>query len=343
MKETGKNFLILVGSFLLVFLVLEIGLRAYYGNQPVFFDPQVSHIPTAYGYKPTPNQTKSYTLDKLVVTNSYGFRDYEWEMPKPPDKIRIMVVGDSLTFGNAAPFEAIFSKVLERKLKKLNANIEVINAATQGWSTFIEVDFLKVEGLGYQPDLVIIGFYPNDFISRPKNYQARLSEEGRWESRPRWLRWLPYRYIFLLKRSALVTYMRDRIDTFSQAEKDMVNKLLFNEIDLNRDQNIIDTLGYILEMKQACAQKNVKILLASIPTVNTFWVPRGQPRYNNRLRSFCQAHDIAFVDLAEGFWKVKNPTALYYYPWDLHMNPKGHHLVAEQLAQPVMELLQTPK
>jgi lysophospholipase L1-like esterase len=343
MKESEKNFLLVTVSCLVAFAVLEISLRVYYGNQPVFLFPQVSHIATAYGYKPTPNQTKSYTLDKLVVTNSYGFRDYEWKMPKPPDKIRIMVVGDSLTFGNAAPYEAIFSRVLDRKLRKLHARIEVINAATQGWSTFDELDFLKLEGLGYQPDVVIIGFYPNDFVSRPKNYQASLSEEGRWESRPQWLRWLPYRYIFLLKRSALVTYMRDRAETLFQAEKDIVNKLLFNEIDLNKDQNVIDTLGYILELKQACGQKNAKLLLALIPPVNAFWLPRGQPRYNDLLRSFCQAQDIAFVDLAEGFWKVKNPTALYYYPWDLHMTPKGHQLVAEQLAQPVMALLQPPK
>jgi lysophospholipase L1-like esterase len=341
MKEAGKNLLVVIIAFSVVFLVLEISLRVYYGNQPVFLFPQVSHIHTEYGYKLTPNQTKSYTLDQLVVTNSYGFRDYEWQMPKPPGRIRILVVGDSLTFGNAAPFEAIYSKVLERILKKQNPQIEVITAAAGGWSTYDELDFLKDEGLGYQPDLLIIGFYRNDFSSRPRKGWVRpLSEDGRVESRPWWIRWLPYRYIFILKRSALITYMRDRVDIFFQAEKD---ELLFNEIDLNRDQNINDTLGYILEIKQACAQKNAKILLASIPPVNYFWVPRGQPRYNDYLRSFCQAHDIAFVDLAEGFWKVKNPTALYYYPWDLHMNPKGHQLVAEQLAQPVMELLQTPK
>jgi lysophospholipase L1-like esterase len=339
MRERGKNFLLVIASFFAVFLVLEISLRVYYGNQPVFLFPQVSHIHTEYGYKSTPNQTKSYTLDKLVVTNSYGFRDYEWDMPKPPGRIRIMCVGDSLTLGNAAPIEAIYSKALERKLKKLNPNIEVITAAAGGWSTFIEADFLKAEGLGYQPDVVIIGFYPNDFISRPKNFRASLSEDGRWESRPRWLRWLPYRYIYLLKRSALVTYLRDRYYVLFEAEKDIVNELLFNEIDLQKDQRVINTLGYILEMKQACAEKKAKLLLASIPPINTFWVPHGQPRYNDHLKLFCQAHDIAFVDLSQGFWKVKNPTALYYYPWDLHMNPQGHHLVAEQLCQPVLDLL----
>lgn len=339
MREGRKNCLLLVGSFLAVFLVLEISLRVYYGNPPVFLLPQVSHILTDYSYKPTPNQTRSYTRDKLVVTNSYGFRDYEWEMPKPPSRIRIMVVGDSLTFGNAAPFEDIYSKDLERMLKRQNPHIEVITAATVGWATYDEVDFLKLEGLDYQPDMVIIGFYLNDFISRPKNYQTVLSEGGRRESRPWWLRWLPYRHIFLLKRLALVSYLRDRVPTLFQAEKDMVNKLLFNEIDFEKDQNVIDTLSYILEIKQVCEKKHVKILLASIPPINTFWFPKGQPLYNDQLRSFCQAHDIAFIDLAQGFWKVKSPTSLYYYPWDLHLSSKGHHLVAEQLFQPVMDLL----
>lgn len=343
MRESRKNFLLVIASFFAVFLVLEISLRVYYGNQPVFLSPQVSHIHTAYGYKPTPNQ-KSYTLDKLVVTNSYGFRDYEWEMPKPPGRIRIMVVGDSLTFGNAAPFEAIYSKVLERMLKKQNPQIEVINAATQGWATYDEVDFLKLEGLSYQPDLVIIGFYPNDFGARPQKYQAHLSEDGRWESRPWWLRWLPYRFIFLFKRSALITYMRDRVDVMSYGKKDLVTQLLCNEIDLDKAPQIIDTLSYILEMKQACEKKRAKLMLVSIPPLNTFWLPQGQSKYNDRLRSFCQDHGISFVDLSQGFWKVKNPNALYFYPWDGHMTPQGHQLAAEQLYQPVMDLLrEAPK
>lgn len=343
MKDCGENILLMVVSFLAVFLVLEISVRVYYGNQPVFLFPQVSHIHTAYGYKSAPNQ-KSYTLDQPVVTNSYGFRDYEWEMPKPPGQIRIMVMGDSLTFGNAAPFEAIFSRVLDRRLKKQNPHIEVINAAAMGWATYDELGFLKTEGLGYQPDVVIIGFYPNDFLSRPSKVQTNLADDGRVESRPPWLRWLPYRYIFLLKRSALITYLRDRQAAFSQGSKDMVNQLLCNEVDLDKSRHVIDTLGYILEMKQACAAKKVKLLVASIPPINTFWVPKEQPRYNDRLRSFCQSHDIAFVDLSQGFWKVENPNSLYLYPWDGHLTPKGHLLVAEQLYQPVIDLLrETPK
>lgn len=338
MRESRKNLLLMIVSFCAVFLVLEISLRVYYGNQPLFLLPQVPHIHTTYGYKPAPNQ-KSYTLDQPVVTNSYGFRDYEWEMPKPPGRIRIMCLGDSLTFGNAAPFQAIYSKVLERMLKKRNPHIEVITAAAGGWSTYDELDFLKDEGLGYQPDVVVIGFYANDFVTRPLNNQADLTEDGRWDSRPWWLRWLPYRDIFLLKRSAVITYLRDRIDVLFYGQKNFSTQLLLNEVDLNKSPRIVNTLGYILEIKQACAEKKAKLLLASIPPINTFWVPRGQPHYNDRLRSFCQAHDIAFVDLSQGFWKVKNPSSLYYYPWDLHMNPQGHHLVAEQLFQPVLDLL----
>jgi len=340
MRASAKNIVLVIASFFAVFLILEISLRVYYGNQPVFYFPQVSHIHTSYGYKSTPNQ-RSYTLNQPVVTNSYGFRDYEWQMPKPPGRVRLMAVGDSLTFGNAAPFEAIFSKVLERNLKKVNPDIEVLNAGTQGWSTFDEDDFLKMEGQNFQPDVVIIGFYPNDFVPRPKNYQAHLSKDGRYESRPRWLRWLPWRYIYLLKRSALVTYLRDRVAVLTQAEKDMVNKLLFNEIDLEKDRNVTETLGYILEMKQVCEEKRAKVLLASIPPVNYFWIPQGQPRYNDLLKSFCQVHNIAFVDLSQGFWKVKNPNSLYFYPWDGHLTPEGHRLVAEQLLQPVLGLLQS--
>lgn len=71
MKEIGKNILLVIASFFAVFLILEISLRIYYGNQPVFLYPQVSHIHTVYGYKPTPNQ-KSYTLvDTLAALQGH--------------------------------------------------------------------------------------------------------------------------------------------------------------------------------------------------------------------------------------------------------------------------------
>lgn len=64
----------LLGASLLVcFGALELGLRIYYGNPPAFYDPQVRHVRTSYGYKPEPRQRGTYTMNQPVVTNAEGF------------------------------------------------------------------------------------------------------------------------------------------------------------------------------------------------------------------------------------------------------------------------------
>ena len=159
LSDRSKNLILSITSVLFVLGMLEILLRLLYGNHPVFLYPQAIHVYTEYGYKLKPNQTGTYTLDKPVRTNSVGFRDQAWRLPKPPDHTRVMVLGDSLTFGNAVRAEDTYPKVLERQLRTERRNIEVLSAAVQGWSTYHYARFFEKEGIAYDPNIVIIGFY----------------------------------------------------------------------------------------------------------------------------------------------------------------------------------------
>jgi hypothetical protein len=42
---------------------------------------------------------KRYTWGRLVENNRYGFRERNFKQPKPSDTYRVMVLGDSLTWG----------------------------------------------------------------------------------------------------------------------------------------------------------------------------------------------------------------------------------------------------
>jgi len=325
-----KNIGLFIASFLLTCIILEILLRIVYGNQPVFLYPQVMHVPTSYGYKLKPNQEGTFTLDKPVRSNSYGFRDYEWNVPKKPGTYRIMCLGDSFTFGNAVREEDTYPKVLERELRIGGKRFEVISTAIGGWATFHELDFLKAEGLRYEPDMIIIGFFMNDFGAR-SDTSHNLTNDGRWDARPSWLQWLPYKYIFLIKRSALISYLRDRIAVLWEGGNDPGSLLLKNQIDMDNDGNIKITYEYISEIKRLCDERGIKCILASIPAINYFWFPRGSVKYMDHLKKFCDSQGIEFIDLAEDFWKFKDTNKFYMYPWDNHLNPAGHKLVADQL------------
>jgi len=83
--------------------------------------------------------------------NSLGLRNRETTYKKPEGTFRIVVLGDSRTFGWGVPIEKHFSTLLEGYFK----DVEVINMGVSGFGVDQELLFLDSEGCRYEPDLVI--------------------------------------------------------------------------------------------------------------------------------------------------------------------------------------------
>ncbi len=97
-----------------------------------------------------------------VAINSHGFRDREYEAEKPAGTRRIAVIGDSIAFGTSLAVEDTFSHQLEEMLGEIGADIEVLNLGVGGYDTINEVAFLKMVGVAFSPDLVIVAYCVND-------------------------------------------------------------------------------------------------------------------------------------------------------------------------------------
>ncbi len=99
-------------------------------------------------------------------TNSLGFRDpREYRLTKAPGVFRILVLGDSVTFGHGAVYETTYPYLLEQRLKAWRPDMawEVWNLGVPGYNTSQELAYLEAVGGRYAPDLVVVGFFPNDF------------------------------------------------------------------------------------------------------------------------------------------------------------------------------------
>ena len=102
-----------------------------------------------------------------VRINTLGFRDSrEYTIEKAPGTFRILVLGDSVTFGHGATFETTYPYLLEQRLRSWRSDVrwEVWNLGVPGYNTRQELLYLQEVGRRFQPDLVVVGFYPNDFI-----------------------------------------------------------------------------------------------------------------------------------------------------------------------------------
>jgi hypothetical protein len=104
-----------------------------------------------------------------VHINALGFRDRrDYALDKPPNTFRILVLGDSVTFGHGTLDDTTYPYLLEQRLRgwRPDVNWEVWNLGVPGYNTRQELDYLKEIGPRAQPDVVVVGFYPNDFTGR---------------------------------------------------------------------------------------------------------------------------------------------------------------------------------
>lgn len=118
---------------------------------------------------------KASTLGRSITINSKGLRDKEYGYEKKSDTNRILVLGDSFSWGYGVSNEEIFTEVLERTLAKCTSPVEVINSGVSGWGTDQEYLFLISEGYRYSPDLIVLALYlANDLENNSKSKQYGL-------------------------------------------------------------------------------------------------------------------------------------------------------------------------
>ena len=168
-KSVGPNVALMTAAFAVAFGLGEVAVRFLYKDQSVLF-PRY-HTDYQYG---------GYTLRGIrpnaefwhtsvdgswkFVTNSKGFRDArEIAYAKPKGTLRVLALGDSHTQGYEVRQDETYAAALERFLTARGIPAQAINAGVSGFSTAEALAFLEAEGHKYDPDVVVLGFYANDF------------------------------------------------------------------------------------------------------------------------------------------------------------------------------------
>ncbi len=98
----------------------------------------------------------------VSLANQKGWRDRERSFENPKARYRVLVIGDSQTFGYTVPEDAQFTRRLEDRLTNDGLRAEVINISYPGWSIDQQLVALRREGVRYRPDMVILHFSIND-------------------------------------------------------------------------------------------------------------------------------------------------------------------------------------
>ncbi|PWT94005.1 MAG: hypothetical protein C5B55_03415 [Blastocatellia bacterium] len=159
-----RLLLIAFGNFFGLF-VAEISLRLADYPFPKFYQLDVSR-----GYALRPGVEGWYRKEGIsyVRINSDDLRDVEHSKTKPPNTLRIAVVGDSYAEALQVGQQNSFWALLEERLTSCvgeDLKVEVINFGVSGYGTAQELLTIRERVWSYSPDLVILAFTTGNDIS----------------------------------------------------------------------------------------------------------------------------------------------------------------------------------
>ncbi len=156
-----------VGSLVASLLLAELAVRVALPQDLAFFDGSaIKRVSAQPGlrYELIPGGHSPDYIGVPVDINRLGLRDREIAIPKPAGTVRILAVGDSVTFGYGVRLEETFLKLLEGRLNAKGgaARYEVVNAGVEecGFDGYDRL--LRTLAPTLDPDLVMIGIVLND-------------------------------------------------------------------------------------------------------------------------------------------------------------------------------------
>lgn len=257
-----------------------------------------------------------------VRINSHGLRGKDYPVVKPPQTYRILILGDSMTFGWGVPEESTFPARLETALNQSHTTtrckrFEVLNAGVGNYNSVQEVTYFKERGIDWQPDLVILSFFINDAEPTPKPIRQSVANYSQL-------------YVFLAGQHDRMT----RIAGVRPTWLDYYHSLYApNAPGWKACQEAIAELANLRDKHQ------FKLVIAVIPELHQLGKNYPFRREHEEVRMLAEDANVPVWDLLPSFDGVDEST-LWVTPEDTHANSKGNELLANGILQQLIPYLE---
>ncbi len=252
--------------------------------------------------------------------NSEGFRDYEFNIQKPVNSSRIIILGDSFTFG-----QGIFKtndtnpKILEKMLNKYQGKFEVFNFGKSAINIEDEVRILKEKGVKYHPDIVILNFHLNDLYGFKFMANNFLERKIRimYPDLTRRNEIFPHFYYFLMKRIYSLLYKLNLLENSYENEL----KKQYQTEKWNQTKELIK------ELKEIGEEKNFQLIVVLMPIMNKRF---NRSTIYHQIEKELKNEGIYTINTFESF-QEKELKNFWVHEWDSHPNEKGQKIIAETI------------
>lgn len=267
--------------------------------------------------------------EEIVAVNAQGTRGEEVSFEKPEGTLRVVVLGDSQTFGAGVSANGTWPAVVEETLRRSmgEPRIEVMNCAVAGYDAEQSAAALETRWIGFDPDLVLLGYFVNDPPVSAGNPSSGTSPFGR-----RLLAAVTpgsRSLVSSLRRSSAL------LDVFSDA---LYRHLRGREWELQAEFLHSDaspswaaTKAILVGERDLCRAHGSTFGVVLLP----FLVPWGDGLVSSaayhRVAAFCASAGIPTYD-PEPLFAGRNLTALLVHEKDFHSGAEAHRMEGEAVA-----------
>lgn len=312
-------------------------------NHPVY---DYAPIPGISGSISNPEYEYDFTHSVQGMRYSPVFSDV-----KASDEKRILLVGDSFTYGVGSSDEETYAGYLRKDMP----NYQFANTGCNGYGTKNVLSVIDFLGSELQPDLIIYFFFWNDLsdnVNRPIP-EYEWDEEGsiqrvdtyQYEYSP--LHQFPQTKAALNKSNPIYVkeLISDGLKSLRYKYFGMRLSYVYEPSEIKAAWKVTEQYLQMIQMRSN--EINAKFLVVALPDhnqINPEAVIKNIKPYlfeiQDQLKATCARHDIAFYDLlpeVKQSWEEEQVD--YYYYADRHLTPAGNRVVAQLVQQQIDNLL----
>jgi lysophospholipase L1-like esterase len=348
-KHSSRTKTLLFSVLPLIFFLffLEAGIRTFGETQPnrvLCYDPILgrSYCPSTSGY------LKENSVSMFVEINADGLLGKPYPTARTDGKLRIAILGDSFTSGEAVSSEKRFSGVWEKNLsKRFLPGVEVINFGVGGTGTWQQLQMFHTKTRKYKPDLTVLVFcWCNDLDNNIDQFNNKGDsrnplldqyEVGTWTKlkvkRKNFNKWL-------WNHSSLYQFTRS---SYNQLEHSVKHQLVTN-VSQYAEVNSFDSKSWDITKKlirklQSEVRENGG-RLAVVHFGEQLKAKKKLPLPLKQFDKFLSDQNIAYLNTFELFGKIKDSNfEKYFIPNDGHFNELGHAKFGELTVEFLEKLL----
>jgi lysophospholipase L1-like esterase len=280
-------------------------------------------------YRPIPRVYLRHTPYCVEFTNNrWGFRGPDFVTERTPGSFRVVVLGDSFTYGvgvaDAETLPAQLEAALARRSEEFE--VEVINLGEPGIDTARELAHLR-EHQALRPDVVVLAYVLND-ASRADGVGKRDPAADGIMLRPQHLEsgepsaW---------RESALVRFVQHRLARRQAHDQTLTGYLEAFDREVN-GEGLAETEAVLRELQAEVEANGAQLLIAVFPILYELGDDYPLEPAHQTLGEIFDRLGVPWIDLRTAAFAGQRAEALHVHPLDHHPNALAHQLAADAIA-----------